>query len=221
MAFHDREYLIYAVLGHPLSRPPWVETTWTRIFEALDPLTATARGAASVRSSQLGRRPDSPHYQSISFGRIGWNQQGCRKWIHREDGELLSGGHALFEGTEIWAPSWTVCEREGLAPDFFFGMIGEAQFSSGARAFNSICVTAIASDLEKADAARTSAVAVASIVDAVLRVRCVRPWGLPTLGGNAFTNPISSLASSGLFKHGARQQLPVSLANLAGTWEAF
>jgi hypothetical protein len=53
MAFHDREYQVYVMLGRPNAPPPWLELIWTRLFHALDPIIGAARGAAAVRSVQL------------------------------------------------------------------------------------------------------------------------------------------------------------------------
>jgi hypothetical protein len=219
MTFHNREYLVYVVLGHPTASPPWVERTWAQIFEALDPVIRMARGSAAVRSTQLGPGPGSPNQRGIAFGRIGWNKQGSKKWTHSEDGNLVSGSRAEFLTSEVWAPSWSVCQREALAPDVYFAMngaVGGSPNRNGGHAFNSYCILAVASDSGKADDAQKSAEAVATAVHAVLRAHCVRRWG--RVEGN---NAINDLAVTGLFKPGPRHQTPVSLLSLAGTWASF
>jgi hypothetical protein len=224
MSFHDREYLVYAVFGHPTASPPWVERTWTPIFEALDPIIQMARESAAVRSTQLSPGPGSPNQRGISFGRIGWNKQGCKKWTHSENGDLVSGGRAIFLTCEVWAPSWSICQREGLAPDVYFavsGATGDSPTPNSGLTFNSHCVMAVASDLGRSDEARRSAEAIATAVHAVLRAHCVRPWGVSVGGGFAYRNAINDLAMVGLFKPGPRHQVPVSLLSLAGTWASF
>jgi hypothetical protein len=224
MAFHDREYDVYVMLGGPRATPPWVERTWTAIFHALDPIVRAARGAAAIRATQLGPGPGSPNQRSISFGRIGWNDKGSRKWTHSEDGRLASGGDAEFMHCEVWAPSGAVCERERLAPDVFFATSAASHPSPDFRSelkFNSQCILAVASDRGEVGQARTSAEAVASAVEAVLRGRCVRPWGIADPRYSGYSNAINDLAIVGLFKPGPRYLAPVSLAILDGDWVAF
>ena len=224
MAFHDREYQVYVMLGQPNVPPPWVERTWASIFHALDPLIRVARGAAAVRSTQLGPKPGSPNKRAISFGRIGWNDQGSRKWVHSVDGKLASGGDAIFLSCEVWAPSWTVSERERLAPDVYLAIRSASHGLSNSSSeikFNSQCILAVASDVGKVGQARGSAEAVAYAVDSVLRAHCVRPWGIAFGGGGGFCNAINDLTFAGLLKSGPRHQVPVSLANLAEDWATF
>jgi hypothetical protein len=155
----------------------------------------------------------------ISFGRIGWNDQGSRKWMHGVDGKLVSGDDAIFLSSEVWAPSWTICERERLAPDAYFAIRNPTDGSPNADVeFSSKCILAVASDTGKIDQARSSAGAVASVVDAVLRAHCVRPWGVAFGSGGAFSNAINDLIFAGLPKSAPRHQPPVSLA---GEWATF
>ena len=77
MAFHDREYELYVVLGGPNAVPPWVNSTWNQVSSAIDPLMQAARDRPAVRSMQLGPKPGSANQRSISFGRIGWNDRGA------------------------------------------------------------------------------------------------------------------------------------------------
>ena len=225
MAFHDREYHVYVMLGQPSAPAPWVEQSWAHLFPAVDPVISAARGAAAVRSTQLGPKPGSPNQSAISFGRIGWNDQGSRKWVHSADGRLVSGGDAIFLSSEVWAPSWTICERERLAPDAFLAIRSTSHGMSNADSeikFNSQCILAVASDIGKADQARSCAEAVASVVDAALRAHSVRPWGIPVGGGHRFfSQAINDLTFAGVLKPGPRHQVPVSAANLAEGWATF
>ena len=228
MAFHDREYDVYVVLGSPAVRPPWVQPTWNGVSEALDPVMGSARERPSVRSTQLGPKPGSPNQRSISFGRIGWNDRGAKKWTHSEDGQLVSGRLAHFLTCEIWAPSWTACARDHLAPDVYFVMsnaseLGHSPKSNSALKFNSHCILAVASDMGSTilEQARGSAQSIALLLRAVLQGYCVRPWGRSYGGGFSYTDAINDLAIVGLFKLGPRHKEPVSLSMLSGTWASF
>jgi hypothetical protein len=96
MAFYDRVFEVYAVLGNPAaSPPPWVASKWARMSDALDPLMKAARGRPAVRVYQTSPGPGSPNKRDILFGRIGWNARGAGKWTHSTDGRLASGGEAI------------------------------------------------------------------------------------------------------------------------------
>lgn len=226
MAFHDREYDVYVVLGGPSAPLPWVQSAWGDISAALDPLMQAARDRPAVRSVQLGPKPGSPNQRSISFGRIGWNDQGARKWCHSENGQLVSGGGAYFQASSVWAPSWTVCERENLAPDVFFSIDNPSPFSpkaGDAIKFSSTCILAVASDLEPncGEPARQSSVAISTTLQAVARGHCARPWGRSIGGSASFSDAINDLGILGLFKPGPVHVEQPSLAMFRGSWTSF
>src|SRR4051794_23877831 len=83
MSFHDKKYEVFVILGDAAEEPAWTEPRWKLISEILDPLVQQARGRAAVRSTQMRRGPGSPNQRSVSFGRIGWNAQGHKKWVHQ------------------------------------------------------------------------------------------------------------------------------------------
>jgi hypothetical protein len=121
MSFCDRQYVVFVVLGDPGAGPAWSEQRWKLIAEILDPLVLKARDRAAVRSTQLKKGAGSPNQRSISFGRIGWNSQGHKKWVHASP---TSDG-VEFIDTEVWAPSWTTCEREARPPDVYVAVRNE------------------------------------------------------------------------------------------------
>jgi hypothetical protein len=221
MQFHDREYEVYAILGSPAASPPWVHSTWVEVSAALDPLMQTARDRPAVRSDQLRPKPGSPNQRAISFGRIGWNELGARKWTHKEDGQLLSGDRAEFMTSEAWAPSWNVCERDGLAPDVYFVVKSQSDFPK--LNFSSTCILASASDLgsESTAQARRSAEAIATVLQAAARGYCVRPWGRTIEGSTSYSNAINDLFIVGLFKPGPLDGERVSLSIFKDTWASF
>src|SRR5262249_8961550 len=149
-----------------------------------------ARDRPAVRSSQFGPKPKQ---RSISFGRIGWNEQGARKWLHSRDGQLVSGDPAYFIGTDVWAPSWSACVRERQAPAGFFSINNVSVRPGDTARFNSTCVLAVASDLDCTAQARQSAKAVANTLQAVVRGYCVKPWGRSTDGGVSFSEALNDL----------------------------
>jgi len=125
VTYHSRIYDVYVVLGNPAVTRPWVASAWARISDALDPLVAAARDRAAVRTTQYGPKARTAYHTVIRFGRIGWSGRGAAKWIHSVDGRLASGAAARFLGAEVWAPSWSVCDRDNLAPDVCFAVRNE------------------------------------------------------------------------------------------------
>ena len=137
------------------------------------------------------------------------------------DGQLVSGDQAYFLGTDVWAPSWTVCERERVAPDVFFSISNVSLPAGHTAKFSSTCVLAVASDLDLAAQARQGAEAIAITVQAVVRGTCVRPWGRSTDGGVSFSDAINDLAILGLFKLGPVHVQEPALSMFEGNWLSF
>jgi hypothetical protein len=224
MAFIEREFQVFVLLANPAASPPWVQRTWAEVSKALDPLVRAARDRPAVRSAQLTPGPGSPNQRAISFGRIGWGEDASMKWTHADDGRLVSGAPSQFCNCEVWAPSWTVCGRELQAPDVYFAMRNEADPPAAparrkALCFNASCILAVASDVEAAvgEQLARSARGLALITQSVVRAHTVRPWAR----GPAYTTAINDLIVTGLFRPGPRQQIPVTLSMLNGSWEPF
>ena len=171
-----------------------------------------------MRSTQLSIGPGSPNKRAISFGRIGWNAQGAQGRVHTP----ATGDRTEFISTEVWAPSWTTCEREGRAPDVYFAVRNEQSVPGGRVDFNPIFIFALARDQDSqiVSRGRPSAEALATLLGSLLRVRCVRPWGYRH-GDPGFTSAIGDLCATGLFKPGPRHQQPLSRDMLTGSWEVF
>ena len=48
MAFGDRQYRVYVVLGDRKGDPAWAEPKWDALAKAVDPVIGLARGPAAV-----------------------------------------------------------------------------------------------------------------------------------------------------------------------------
>lgn len=220
----DRRYDVYAFLGDPTATPPWVASVWAAIANALDPIMRAARDRPSVRTMQLG----GPRQRPISFGRIGWNEGSARKWTHQPDGTLVSGSPAQFVTCEAWAPSWTVCTRDGLSPDLLFAMREHPdrtniRKASPPPAFRAIGCLAAACDMgpDMATLGQVAAVGVAEAFRSVVRVRHTRAWGEP-FGDIGFADAINDLVPAGrLFRGGNLFAADPSSRILAEHWTAF
>lgn len=223
MPFHDRKYEVFVILGDAASEPAWTESRWKLISDILDPLVEKCRGRAAVRSTQLRKGAGSPNQRAVSLGRIGWNAQGHKKWVHQSP---ASDG-IVFISAEMWAPSWTTCEQEGIAPDLYVAVHNEQPLPGEQVAFNPVFILAVALDADSQMVAntRSSAEALSTTLNSVLRAHWVRPWGIAisgiVFGGFAATSVISDLHVSGLFKRGPRNQKPPTIEMLDGAWERF
>ena len=84
----------------------------------------------------------------------------------------------LFD-VEVWAPSWTVCQREDRAPDLFFKMKNEQSALGEAVAFNPVFLLAVAADQPEhvGNMGLEAATGLSEVCSALLRARRRRNWG--------------------------------------------
>lgn len=225
MAFHKRDYDVYAILVGSEAPKPWLAPCWRSISEATASVFSAARDRPAVRSTQLGGA--APRMRSISFGRIAHDEKGAAKWTHERDGQLVSGDAAHFLGSEVWAPSWNACERDGKAPDVYLCISNEelspaSESGTAKLQFSSKCIFAIASDLGERvrHDSRLAAEALSNLLASPLSAVCIRPWG-NTTSGTAFTNAINDISVIGLFSPGPRHNTSPALAMLKGDWTSL
>jgi hypothetical protein len=222
MAYHERQYDLYVVLGNPEVSPVWAEPTWSQIASAIDPLIQMARAPAAVRTTQLRPGVGSPNQRAISFGRIGWNRKGHEKWVRRFPDEGADEKPNEFISAEIWAPSWTVCTKQNVPPDIYLAIRNEKTWSKDVQ-FNPLILLAVARDHDviTVEQGKASANNVAETVSSVLRVHCERPWARLFRTGPLTTDAISDLLFTGLFKIGPIHDRRISSEVLKGAWEIF
>src|ERR1700689_1058115 len=96
MAFHDRVYDAYVILGDAGEAPVWSSSRWRDVAQSLDELLGSAEGPVAVRSSQL--EGPTGRMKPVAFGRMGWNEKGHAAWTHDPS--------RVFGSTEVWAPGW-------------------------------------------------------------------------------------------------------------------
>lgn len=217
MAFHTADYDTYFFLGDPNVPPIWRWDVWSQLVPSLDPMIASARGTAAVRASQTRQNPRG----EVKFGRIGWNEAGHQKWTHASPANAAESASWKFSHLELWAPSWTQCERDRLAPDVFVSINNEAGMRREGQAlsYNPVVVFAVISDL-----ARRNVPTVARVVN---RLRATlspklsgyrrRPWGISW--GSGFTNAIQDLGITGLIRPEMRHGVDVDTAWLQEAWD--
>ncbi|WP_372865453.1 hypothetical protein [Spongiibacter sp.] len=93
---------------------------WEKCFPCLDDIISLADAKAAIRSSQCIMVGGKLRGGSLSFGRMTWNYENNKKWAckYMKDEELKD--NVVFLSTEIWAPSWSQCDRDLKPPSIVF-----------------------------------------------------------------------------------------------------
>lgn len=211
MAFFSREYEVFLLLAAPASPGLWQQEQWTPFADAVNSIVAQARGKGAVRSHQY-----NPAGKLIPFGRMGWDARGHAKWTH-----TAATIDARFMSLEAWAPAWTTCEKDDLAPDLFISLFNEDYLNRAGKPllFSQRLVCAVATDLgQEAVAAMRAALAQLAVKQqAPVFAHARRPWGKAMLGG--FSSAIQDLALTDLFQPGDVHARPLDAATFRGSWE--
>ena len=220
MAFHTANYDTYVVLGRPDVAPLWRWKVWQRLWPTIDPLIQAARGNPAVRSTQFLPKLAG----EVKFGRLGWKDADHQKWCHGSPANKDASRSWKFLNVEAWAPAWTACEREDLAPDVFLSIANES-FAGGSRkglSFNPVVVFAVVSELARQQPSKVSAVV--SVLRELTSAKFIgykrRPWG-KACGSDGFTNAIQDLTFSGLFKPGPRHESEFGFHLFEDKWKTL
>ena len=211
MAFFLRDYEVFLLLAAPDAPGLWTEQQWTPFDEAIAGVVAQARGKSAVRSHQY-----NPAGKLIAFGRMGWDARGNAKWTHTP-----ATTDARFMSMEAWAPSWSTCEKDDLAPDLFISLLNEAHLNSAGKAlqFGQRMVCAVATDMgqDAAASVRAAMVQLAGRQRAAVFAHALRRWGKWQPGG--FSSAIQDLLLTDLFKPGNPHDRPLDAGTFKGRWE--
>ena len=218
MAFHTANYDVYVALGDPKATPLWKWKIWQRFLPAIDPLISAARGKAAVRSTQFLASLAG----DVKFGRLGWKEADHQKWCHGSPANKDTSRSWRFLNTEVWAPGWTACEREDLAPDVFLSIADDSHGGRQRKSllFNPVVVLAVVSELAQRHATEVDIAVSALRQLSLAKLLCYkrRPWG-KSIGSDGFTNAIQDLAFTGLFKPGLRHTGEPGLHLFADKWK--
>ena len=211
MAFFSRDYEVFLLLAAPDAPPLWDAAQWTPFAASLDGLMVQARGKAGVRCHQY-----NPKGKPIPFGRLGWDDKSHAKWTHTPQTT-----EARFMSLEAWAPAWTLCEKDGQAPDVFVALANESLLGLAGKPlqFGQRLVCAIATDMGEDAAAtlRQSLAQLAAQQDAVVFARTQRQWGSASPYGG-FTDAIQDMLIGGLFQPDDPHARPLDAATFREPW---
>jgi hypothetical protein len=216
MAYHDRQYELYLILGNPGLSKLWNWSRWQTAGALLEPLATVPRGSATIRLNQYikGRGFEQPR-----FGRLRWDAASHVKWTHGSPVTAKRSKRWKFLSMEAWAPSWNKCESENRAPDFFFEMFNEQDLIRKPK-FNPMIICAVGASMPKPYLRQFEEAVknLARLVESRLFARTRRPWGI-SCGGGGFEHSLIDLSiDRSLFK-GDPHARATDLRILAGKWE--
>ena len=199
-------YDLFVFLIRPEVPPPWSAEKWRGIVSEMELLAdPQLLKAAGIRSLQHEIEP----YRNVSFGALNWNEKSHTKWTHTAE------TRTVFVHAELWAPRWTICEREDQPPQIFMAMAAKRLHGP----IGSCAALIVAFDRRgrwpRLDAFSAR---LAGLLDSSYAGHCVRPWGL-TSGSIGYTDGIQDLMSTGLLTHGLRDVSTLDQRILRGTWK--
>jgi len=199
-------YDLFVFLIRPEVPPPWSAEKWRGIVSEMELLAdPQLLKAAGIRSLQHEIEP----YRNVSFGALNWNEKSHTKWTHTAE------TRTVFVHAELWAPRWTICEREDQPPQIFMAMAAKRLHGP----IGSCAALIVAFDRRgrwpRLDAFSAR---LACLLDSSYAGHCVRPWGL-TSGSIGYTDGIQDLMSTGLLTHGLRDVSTLDQRILRGTWK--
>jgi len=219
MSFADKEYSVYVVLTGPHSAKPWSWHIWKEIHGLLEPFAAVSRGRAAIRTTQVNALLD----KKVSFGRLAWDEKSYVKWVHGSPVTESNCEKWTFLNAEAWAPSWTVCEREKQAPDFYLSVNNDHPYGESEKSkFGAVLIAALSLSerLERIDQFERAIKEIGTLVNSPLIVHKRRKWGI-ALSSDCFTSALMDIGVVGLFKKGPPHQRPLDLSTFEEQWDIF
>lgn len=219
MAYSDRQYRVYLVLGDIAAPPLWDWTRWTTFSEQLDPVLEACRDKAHVRVDQY----DMTNRADLKFGRLQWSPASHVKWTHSSPKTSAAYKDWSLIDIEVAAPGLSVCAKEGSPPDFFMAIHNEDYGKQPVPVrFNPRIFMAIAADMPEGVLQRVEKVArsVSAMVSAQLTATIDRSWGIRSTDGY-YSRAIQDIVHTGLFKLGHPHKRPVDLTTLEESWRIF
>jgi hypothetical protein len=172
----EPNYFSIVIIGKS-QRKIWQWDIWHQFVPVLAPLMSSSDAHVSVRSIQriIGQKND------VRFGRLGWNENDHQKWAHGSPLNQVESAKWTFCATEIWTPSWTVYEREGVPPYVFLRIenpfvVGQPQPGQ----FNQWIQLALLERVYRGKSADVQHAirAITQLIEGILTVIHVQPWSL-------------------------------------------
>lgn len=113
--FYQYEYDVWILLCKSKSNKIHDWEVWGNAFQELDLCLQNHSETMTIRTFQ------STHGTSkwLTFGRMIWSKKNNIKWTSKYKTGENKKEKLQFFGTEFWAPSWTICDKDNLSPTIF------------------------------------------------------------------------------------------------------
>ena len=172
----------------------WKWRHWEPWAIALAPFMMSPRGKATVRCLQHSADPR----KMIPFGKLYWDEKSHQRWSHSSPMSSDECAHWEFLSLEAWTPSWTICERERIPPEFFFSLRNPNYHRRACKRSGPFLVCAIASSLEHSKVTELESVlgSLAKTLSISVFAHKKRPWGISSYGKDSFTYSIQDMTDS-------------------------
>lgn len=210
MNYWEHEYHLWFFLPRAGAKPLWYIDNWSQISTSAEKYIRLARGKAAVRSQQY----EADRKTQARFGRLQLNAASNQKWCH------TSASTEHFITSEVWAPTWGVCTRENVPPDFYFG-ISTREYQRGSESeltFGSIVILALRTSCFSEPISELPST-IEQLTTPILSGFKKRQWGVPSGNRAAFTDSIQDLKTTGLMKGGNWQGKKLDARCLDEGWE--
>ena len=124
MSFNDRVYHYYLIFGaNKQGKEPWLENEWFNDFE---PLFNNINDISSYKNDtrlrileMMKENETDKYWKAYKLGRLRWDKKSHEKWT------LKNNDKRKFHHFALWTPSWTICERNNMAPDIYISISNE------------------------------------------------------------------------------------------------
>lgn len=216
MAFHERMYKCFVILGDQQAPPLWEWNRWQEFASLFNPVLTLARDKALARSGQFYRGT----MKEVKFGRLGWSAKHHQKWVHDSPADQGKSKEWDFFFYEASAPSLPQCSREGIPSDVFLTITNEGYITREIPLlFNPKVFLAIAEEIASPSegVVRKFVAQVAAFLNAKLVAEIRRPWGIAV--GSMYQDAIMDVAHTGLFKVGSPHSRPLDLETFEEPWQ--
>jgi hypothetical protein len=210
-----RDFHLFLILGHANLSPFWESEEWSFFLRELDSVLMLGKGQSRMyiscrqRDSGVELKEEKP-----------WN--GLRENLGDEAGRFgPCDATQIMKSLELWVPGKKECESKNRPPEFFMGIRNEnALFRNPV--FSPYIVVAVDANVSGRilAAANRFVENLATKVNAELRARTIRPWGIP-FGRDAIVKSIGDLLVVDAFKVGKIHNQKPTLESLEGKWSTF
>lgn len=207
--YFEHEYHLWFFLTDAAQAPIWSLEKWAAFADVADPVVRACRARAAVRSQQL----DASRKIQLKFGPLGWDERSHAKWCHSGDDKRV------LIHTDLWAPSWGRCAKNGVPPDFFLGIKNHAHGTQVDLKFGAVIVMALRCDVF--DNGPSLARKISGLTNPLMWGYKRRPWAIRCGKSGAYTKSISYMAVLGVLKNGDWQRRGVDPSCLEEEWETL